>query len=59
LTKAEQRIKDFSSGIKKLSGNSQDYMHKLTHVLLLVEQLPIAPTAVEKKGKNARMSAGV
>jgi hypothetical protein len=48
MTKAERRINDFSSGIKQLSDESRNYIHKLTHVLHLVEKPPIYP-GLEKK----------
>ncbi|MDR2716552.1 MAG: hypothetical protein LBB89_00605 [Treponema sp.] len=59
MTKAEWRIKDFSSGIKKLSNHSRNYIRQLTHVLFLVEQPPVYPVPEKKnlnqKRKTARM----
>jgi len=56
MTKSEQRLKAFSSGMKNLSKNSRNYIHKLTHVLLLVKEPPVCPVAdgewVEKKKKK-------
>ncbi|MCL2763344.1 MAG: hypothetical protein FWD36_09110 [Treponema sp.] len=43
MTKAEWRIRNFSSGMQKLGDNSRNYMHKLTHILFLVEHAPICP----------------
>ena len=43
MTKAEQRIRCFTSGMKKLGNDSRDYIHKLAHVLFLVEQPPVCP----------------
>lgn len=40
MTKAEQRIRDFSSGMKKLSENSRNYIYELTYTLSLVKQTP-------------------
>jgi hypothetical protein len=42
MTKEDQRIRDFASGIKKLGGNSQKAILRLAHALLLVEHsLPV------------------
>ena len=43
MTKAERRIRDFSSGMKKLGNGSRTYIHKLANVLLLVEKPPVCP----------------
>jgi hypothetical protein len=48
MVKAERRIKKFSSGIKKLSNHSMDYIHRLTQVLFMVEHPPIYPFEREK-----------
>jgi len=48
MTKTERRFRDFSSGMKKLSNGSQNYIHKLAHILFLVEQPPVCPI-LEKK----------
>ena len=48
MTNAEQRLVDFSSGMKKLGDDSRNYIHKLTQVLFLVERPPIYP-ALKKK----------
>lgn len=41
MTKTERRIKDFSLGLKKLGKNNLDYINRLTHVLLFVDQVPV------------------
>jgi hypothetical protein len=43
MTKTERRISAFSSGVKKLSNHSLDYIHGLTQVLFMVEHLPVYP----------------
>ena len=48
MTDAEQRLVDFSSGMKKLGNDSRNYIHKLTHVLFLVEQPPVYPVLEAK-----------
>jgi len=48
MTKAEQRIRSFKSGMKKLGDNNKEYISKLTHVLFFVEQPPVN-TVVKKK----------
>jgi len=48
MTKTEQRIKDFSSQMKKLGNDSRNYTHKLTQVLFLVEKSLICPVTEEK-----------
>ena len=57
MTKEEQRLRDFSSGMKKLGNDSRDYIQKLTHVLFLVEQPPNYPV-FEKKTKQAKYIRG-
>ncbi|MDR0503033.1 MAG: hypothetical protein LBH16_06895 [Treponema sp.] len=44
MNNAEKRIKNFSSGLRKLNKKNQDYINKLAHVLLLVEQPPVCPS---------------
>jgi len=51
MTKAERRISDFSSGMKKLDDNSLTYIHKLTQVLFMVEHPPVYPVSGEKATK--------
>jgi len=48
MTKAERRISDFSSGMKKLNVKSLSYIHRLTQVLFTVEHSPIYPGAGKK-----------
>lgn len=50
MVKTDRRIRDFSSGIKNLSNDSQNYIHKLSHILLLIEKLPVHPI-MEKEEK--------
>ena len=48
MTEAEWRIRDFSSGMKKLGNCCQNYIHRLTNILFLVEQsLPPMPADEE------------
>jgi len=47
MPKKEQRIREFSSGMKKLGNDSRSYIHKLTHVLQLVERPPVCPVKEE------------
>jgi len=42
MIKPEQRLKDFKSGMKKLSNESRDKIHKLINILLLAEQMTIS-----------------
>jgi len=51
MTKSERRIKDFSSGLKKLGNDNQDYIHKLTGDLFLIEKFPACPALAKKHGK--------
>ena len=61
MTAAERRIREFSSCMKKLSSKSRNYIHKLAHTLLLVEQPPVCPVQEAdfigkgKESKNTRM----
>jgi hypothetical protein len=48
MTKTEQRIINFSSGIRKLNDKSLSYIHKLTKVLFMVEHQPIYPMSKKK-----------
>jgi len=48
MTKAERRISDFSSGVRKLDVKSLSYIRKLTQVLFTVEHLPVYPGAGKK-----------
>ena len=41
MTRSEKRLRDFSSGMKKLGGDSRNYIHKLTRFLFLAEQPPV------------------
>ena len=56
MTKAEKRVRDFSSGMKKLGNDSRNYIHKLTHVLFLVEQSPVCPVDKKKIHKSKIVS---
>ena len=51
MTDSEQRLVDFSSGMKKLGNDSRDYIHKLTQVLFLVEKPPVYPVLEKKPSK--------
>jgi hypothetical protein len=51
MTKQERRIRDFSTGLKKLEKDSQDYIQNLTRVLSFVEQPPVSPVS----GKDLRL----
>ena len=61
MTKRERQVKNFSSGLKKLSINGQRYINKLTRELFLVEQSSIFSTFNENYPKleeqNAKKSA--
>jgi len=48
MTKAEQRAKAFSYGMKKLSSHSRNYIQTLTHVLFIAEQPALFPVPEEK-----------
>jgi len=54
----KKRINAFSSGIKKLSYDSRNYIQELTQILFLIEQPPVYPISDKKsiKRKNTRMS---
>jgi cob(I)alamin adenosyltransferase len=54
MVKAERRIKTFSSGIKKLSNNSLEYIHRLTQVLFMVEHPLGYPVGREKAAELER-----
>ncbi|WP_461257163.1 hypothetical protein [Treponema sp. R80B11-R83G3] len=51
MNKAERRINDFSSGVKKLNTNSVNYIHKLTQVLFMVEHQPVYPISGKKSSE--------
>ena len=58
MTKAELRINNFSSGVRKLDDKSLSYIHKLTQVLFMVEHPPFYPGSEKKafeyrKGKSS------
>jgi hypothetical protein len=55
MTKTERRIRDFSSGIRKLGNHSRNYIHQITHVLFLVEQPPVYPV-VKKKTETKKIA---
>jgi hypothetical protein len=48
MSKEERRIRDFSSGIRKLGEDSRNYLHRLTQALFLVEQPPVCPILQEE-----------
>jgi hypothetical protein len=57
MTKAELRISNFSSGVRKLDDKSLSYIHKLTQVLFMVEHPPVYPILERKTtelGKKSR-----
>jgi hypothetical protein len=57
MTKAELRISNFSSGVRKLDEKSLSYIHKLTQVLFMVEHPPVYPIFERKTielGKKKR-----
>jgi hypothetical protein len=58
MVKTEQRIKTFSSGIKKLDNHSFDYIHRLTQVLFMVEHPPVYPVAEKKPLKRESIKYG-
>jgi len=62
MTKAERRIRDFSSGLKKLSDKSQNYINKLAHNLFLIEQSSAYPVFNKKypelENRNTREIKG-
>ena len=43
MTRAERRLRDFSSGMMNLGADSRNYIHQLTHILFLVEKPPVCP----------------
>ena len=57
MTKMERRIKNFSSGIKQLSNDKQEFIHKLTHYLFIIEKLS-ACSIHDKKSLKLETSAG-
>jgi len=48
MTKAERRIKNFSSGLKKLGNDNQNYIQKITHDLFLIEKSTACSVLVKK-----------
>jgi len=53
MTKAERRISDFSSGMKKLNDKNLRYIRKLTQVLFTVEH-PLVYSGAGKKAVYMR-----
>jgi len=59
MTKSERRTKNFSSGIKKLGKENQNYIHKLTHELFRVEKFSNSAVLAKKSpesGMNEEVS---
>jgi len=54
MTKAERRIGDFSLGMKSLSENSRNYIHKLVHELFRIEKLSACSLLAKKKTGSGR-----
>jgi len=52
MTKAERRISDFSSGVRKLDVKNLSYIRKLTQVLFMVEHPTVYPGS-EGKGTES------
>jgi len=48
MTKTERRIKNFSSGLKKLGNDNQNYIHKITHDLFLIEKFTTCSVLVKE-----------
>jgi len=48
MTKVERRIKNFSSGLKKLGNDNQNYIHKITHDLFLIEKFTACSVLVKE-----------
>ena len=48
MTIAERRIKSFSSGLKKLGNDNQNYVHKITHDLFLIEKFTACSVLVKE-----------
>jgi len=53
MNKAERKINDFSSGMKKLDDKSLKYIHKLAQVLFAVEHSTVF-TGLRKKAVKTR-----
>ena len=49
MTKLDNRLKNFKSGIKKLSKKSRNYIHKITHYLFYADKIPIYLAEGEKE----------
>jgi hypothetical protein len=43
MTRDELRSKEFSSGLRKLSGENRDYVKNLTLSLFFIENPPVCP----------------
>jgi len=54
MTKAERRINDFSSGMRKLENNSLSYINRLTQALFMVEHPPVYPVSEKKNVESKR-----
>lgn len=48
MTKTERRIKNFSSGLKKLGNDNQNYIRKITHALFLIEKFTACSVLVKE-----------
>jgi hypothetical protein len=59
MTKAERRIRDFSSGMRKLDDKSLNYIHKLTQVLFMFEHPSIYPCLGEKNHESENISINI
>jgi len=49
MTKSEQRIKNFSYGLNKLGNDNQNYIHKITHALFLIEKFTACSVLVKER----------
>jgi hypothetical protein len=56
MTKVERRLRNFASGIEKLGNSSRNYIHKLTHVLFLVEKIS-GRSVLMKKSTELEMNS--
>jgi len=52
MTKSEQRIKNFSSGLKKLGNDNQDYIRMLIGDLFLIEKFPACQALAKKSWES-------
>jgi len=57
MTRTKQRIKQFSSGMKRLSYNSQVYINKLIQVFFLIEHPIVNPLKRKALSKTARIGS--